>query len=123
MTPASIGNPQYIALETFKKNGEAVNTPVWVVAEDGKLFVWTGASSWKVKRIRNNPRVRLAPSDARGNPQGGWVEGTARIHEDAAAIAAMQRRLTNKYGLMYRLFSLMGRLRGRQESGVVLEIA
>ena len=76
-TLTQLGAAQYIALETYKKNGEAVKTPVWVTQEAGKLYVITEGHSWKVKRIRNNPRVRIAQSDARGNVQGDWVE-TAR---------------------------------------------
>ncbi len=71
---AELGNAKYIALETFRKSGEGVITPVWVTPEDGKLYVWTVDGSWKVKRIRNNDRVRIAVSDARGNPQSDWVE-------------------------------------------------
>ncbi len=50
-----IGDPKYIALETFRKSGEGVITPVWAVAESGKLYVWTGLNSWKVKRMRAEP--------------------------------------------------------------------
>ncbi len=57
-------------------NGTGVVTPVW-----GKLYVWTGADSWKVKRIRNNGRVRLVPSDARGNPEGEWEEQNKLLRE------------------------------------------
>lgn len=59
-----IGNPTYIALETFRKSGEGVVTPVWVTAEGDKLYVWTVGDSGKVKRIRNNGRVRIADGDA-----------------------------------------------------------
>ncbi|MCB9113344.1 MAG: PPOX class F420-dependent oxidoreductase [Caldilineaceae bacterium] len=74
-----IGNPTYIALETFRKSGEGVVTPVWVVAEGGKLYVWTVGDSGKVKRIRNNGRVHIAVSDSRGTPKSEWVEATARV--------------------------------------------
>ena len=68
MQLAEIGNPTYIVLETFRKSGEGVKTPVWVAAEDGKLYVWTVDNSGKVKRIRNNGRVRLAVSDSHAAP-------------------------------------------------------
>ena len=74
-----IGNPTYIALETFRKSGAGVVTPVWVVAENGKLYVWTVDNSGKVKRIRNNPRVRIAVSDAKGAPKSEWVEAQAQV--------------------------------------------
>jgi len=118
-----LGDPQYIALETFRKSGEGVVTPVWTVAENGKLFVWTMGGSWKAKRIRKNSRVRLAASDARGKPKGGWVEAQARILDAPEEEAKMRRRLAAKYGLMYRLFGLMTRLRGGGDGHIVLEIS
>lgn len=123
MQLTDIGNPQYIALETYRKSGEGVITPVWAVAEDGKLFVWTMGDSWKVKRIRKNPRVRLAAGDARGNPQSGWAEAQARVLDTPEEEAKMRSRLAKKYGLMYRLFGLMAKLRGGDSGHVVLEIS
>ena len=52
-----LGEAQYIALETYKKNGQAVPTPVWVTQEAGKLYVITEGNSGKVKRIRNNSQI------------------------------------------------------------------
>ena len=74
-------------LETFRKSGEGVRTPIWFAAEPAvsldsaapKLYVYTVGNSGKVKRIRNNPRVRIAPCDARGKLLGEWVEARAEI--------------------------------------------
>lgn len=88
-----IGNPTYIALETFRKSGEGVVTPVWVTAESGKFYVWTLANSGKAKRIRNNGRVRIAISDARGNPKSEWVEAKARVLSDPAEDQKQRERL------------------------------
>lgn len=121
-TLTQLGAAQYIALETYKKNGEAVKTPVWVTQEAGKLYVITEGHSWKVKRIRNNPRVRIAQSDARGNVQGDWVEATARVLEDTTAVNQQGKRLAAKYGLFYHLFMLFLKVRQRQRTSVVVEI-
>lgn len=121
-TLTQLGAAQYIALETYKKNGEAVKTPVWVTQETGKLYVITEGKSWKVKRIRNTPRVRIAQSDARGKVQGEWVEATARVLEDTAAVNQQSKRLAAKYGLFYHLFMLFLRLTQRQRQSVVIEI-
>ncbi len=118
-----IGNPTYIALETFRKSGEGVITPVWVVAEGGKLYVWTVGDSWKVKRIRNNPRVRLAVSDARGNPKSDWVEAHARVLDTPEEEARQQERLAAKYGFQFRAFQWMNKLRGDRSPHVALEIS
>lgn len=122
-TLTELGQAQYISLETFRKNGQGVKTPVWVVGEGDKLYVWTDGDSWKVKRIRHNSQVRLAKSDARGNTSGAWVTAQARVLEAPEEDKKMQQRLTQKYGLFFRLFRLMGRLRGRFGQHVVIEIA
>ncbi|MGB1252676.1 MAG: PPOX class F420-dependent oxidoreductase [Candidatus Promineifilaceae bacterium] len=116
------GAAQYIALETFRKNGTAVSTPVWVVLDDKRLLVITGRDSWKVKRIRNNPHVRLAESDMRGKVEGTFAEGQARIIEDADAIAALNQRIIKKYGLLARFISFMAWFRARDRARVVIEI-
>jgi PPOX class probable F420-dependent enzyme len=66
-TLAQFDGQNYISLETFKKSGEGVKTPVWFVAYRDALYVYTEADSWKVKRIRNNSRVRVAVCNVRGS--------------------------------------------------------
>ncbi|MFZ1399225.1 MAG: PPOX class F420-dependent oxidoreductase [Candidatus Promineifilaceae bacterium] len=122
MTLTDLGREQYISLETFRKNGQGVKTPVWVVAEGDKLYIWTQRDSWKVKRIRSNSQVRLAKSDQRGNTSGEWVSAQARVLDTPEERARMRQRLTKKYGLLARMFLLMGRLRGNNEGQVVVQI-
>ncbi|MBK7893754.1 MAG: PPOX class F420-dependent oxidoreductase [Anaerolineaceae bacterium] len=122
VTLTDLGREQYISLETFRKNGQGVKTPVWVVAEGDKLYIWTQRDSWKVKRIRSNSQVRLAKSDQRGNTSGEWVSAQARVLDTPEERARMRQRLTKKYGLLARMFLLMGRLRGNNEGQVVVQI-
>lgn len=68
-----------INLTTFRKSGEAVPTPVWYVVLEDKLYVRTEADSVKVKRIRNDGRVLLAPATVRGKRIGPESEARARI--------------------------------------------
>jgi PPOX class probable F420-dependent enzyme len=117
-----IGNPTYIALETFRKSGEGVITPVWVVAEGGKLYVWTIGDSGKVKRIRNHSRVRIAVSDSRGTPKSDWVEAHARVLDAPADEEKQRQRLASKYGWQFHLFNLMGRFSRNKTPHVALEI-
>jgi len=70
---------KYVNLATFRKNGLAVNTPVWFAEQDGKIYVMTRNDSGKHKRIRNNPTVRIAPCNFRGKITGPESPGTARI--------------------------------------------
>jgi len=77
---SSLARERHISLTTFKRDGTAVATPVWVVSDDGRrLLVWSGAQTWKVKRIRRDPNVRVTPCDAKGKVQGDSIDGTARL--------------------------------------------
>ena len=78
---AQFSGRSYISLETFKKNGQGVPTAVWFITHNGALYVYTDADSWKVKRIRNNSRVRVAVCNMRGTVKGPWVDGTASLVE------------------------------------------
>jgi uncharacterized protein len=77
--PPEIHGQKYISLKTFRKNGVAVPTPVWFGEEDGKLFVMTRGDMGKTKRIRNNPRVKIAPCTISGKATGPEFAATARI--------------------------------------------
>ena len=77
--PQEIQGQQYISLITFKKAGTPVHTPVWFAEEGDKLYVMTRSDSGKYKRIRNNPRVRIAPCTARGKVTGPESFGKARV--------------------------------------------
>ena len=109
MTEARSTNPfptleghKNINLTTFRKSGEPVVTPVWYVVLDGKLYVRTEAGSGKVKRIRNAPRVLLAPATVRGKQVGPESEARARIlvpGEEELAESAM-KLLRQRYRTM-----------------------
>lgn len=101
---------KYLLITTYRKNGTAVPTPVWVVRDGDALGVWTVADSWKVKRIRNRADVLVGPCDLRGNPTGDSVPGRAEIL-DAAGSAHCRRLIARKYGVLGRLSLLGSRLR------------
>jgi uncharacterized protein len=96
---------KYMSLETFKKNGPGVKTPVWFVLHDDALYAYTEADSWKVKRIRNNPQVRVAVCGMRGDVKGPWLDGKASIVEGEERAAA-DRLLDRKY-LLKVVFNLL----------------
>jgi uncharacterized protein len=99
---------KYALVVTFKRSGEAVPTPVWFGLDDrGRLYFRTGAEVAKLRRMRNNPRVLVAPCTVRGKPRGASVEGTARElpkDEWEHAEAAIQ----SNYGLGRRLYEGAG---------------
>lgn len=103
-----LAKENYINLETLRKSGQPMLTPVWFVEENGALFVRTIANAGKVKRVRNNPAVRVAPCTARGAVTGPWVTGRATILP-AQEDARINTLVAKKYGLMKRVFDLMQR--------------
>jgi uncharacterized protein len=110
---------RYISLETFRKTGVGVRTPVWFAVEKGILYLYTLADSGKIKRIRNNPKVRIAPSDVRGKVLGDWVDARAWILSKEEAEHA-DRLLNKKYALK-RLFDWTSRLRSQKRAYVAVQ--
>jgi uncharacterized protein len=99
MIPAELRGQKYISLATFRKTGVPVYTPVWFAEENGKLFIFTNPQSGKVKRMRNNPEVRIAPSTIRGRITGPEFAGRARILDRGESDHAREL-LKRKYWLM-----------------------
>jgi PPOX class probable F420-dependent enzyme len=123
MTPDELGRERYVNLATFRRNGREVRTPVWIAPEADKLYVYTNVTSGKVKRIRNDGRVRLAPCDLRGRLRGDWVEGRARMVEDPAGVERGLAAIERKYGWQMRLALFTSRLSGRYAQRGVIEVA
>ncbi|MCX0272514.1 PPOX class F420-dependent oxidoreductase [Nocardia zapadnayensis] len=116
-TLGAVGTADYVLLTTFRKDGTAVPTPLWAVAEEGKLYVWTVTDSWKVKRLRRNPEVTLQPCDYKGTPRGEVVHGTGRVL-DADDSARVRRLIRRKYRLTGPLV-VFGSVLRRGKSGTV----
>jgi PPOX class probable F420-dependent enzyme len=108
----SLLKESYASLTTFRKNGDAVPTPMWFAESDGIIYIYTGATSGKVKRIRNSGRVTLAPCTANGNVTGTVIEGKARIISDQQEIARAEAALAKKYGIQRRLLYLLRSVAG-----------
>lgn len=96
---------QYLSIETFRKNGVGVKTPVWFVEFNGELCFTTEPNSGKVKRMRNNPAVRVAPCKMDGTVTGDWQPATIRML-DAEDAKKVDKIYSKKYGLMKVLFEL-----------------
>jgi uncharacterized protein len=96
--PPEIHDQKYVSLTTFRKSGVAVPTPVWFGEMNDKLYVMTRSDSGKYKRIRNNPRVQVAPCTIRGKITGPQFEATARILAVEEWPAA-QKAIHQKYWL------------------------
>lgn len=121
MTPSTVENlaqAQFVLLTTFRRDGRAVPTPVWAVPLDGGLGVWTPGASGKVKRIRRDGAVTLAPCDRRGTPSGEAVPGTARVL-DAAGTRRVRDAVRRKYRVLGWVLTAMSSRRRRGGEGPV----
>lgn len=112
-----------MSLETYKKDGGAVKVPVWLVEIDGKLCFWTDSETFKVKRIRRNPKARVAPCDFRGNVHGDWFDAKAEVIEDPALVNRTRDALKKKYGWQRTLIAFINVLRGAKDRGVVIAVS
>ena len=118
---AQFGDQKYLSLETFKKNGQGVKTPVWFVLHDDALYAYTEADSWKVKRIRHNPRVRVAVCNIRGAIKGPWLDATASLVEGDERLAA-DKLLDRKYFLK-KVFNILTRINRHKRAMIKIETA
>ncbi len=118
-----LDDARYISLLSYKRDGGGVQTPVWVAPLDGKLVVFTNRDSYKVKRIRRNPAVRVARCDARGELLGSWLDATCAIVEDAAQQRRVMDALRRKYGWQLRVLNLFARIAGRDKKRAYLEVS
>ena len=106
-------NDSYINLETFKRDGTGVKTPVWAAPLDGALVVMSAGAAYKVKRLRRDPRVRVAACDVRGNVRGEWKDGKGVIVEDPAHVERAHAALRKKYGWQMAMGDFFATLTGR----------
>ena len=120
-TFADLAEAQYILLTTFTKDGRPKPVPIWAAADGDRLLVITEAKSWKVKRIRNTPRVTLATCTMGGRPTSEAVEGTAAIL-DKSQTAAVYDAIGRRYGIVGKVFNFVSKLRGGMQNNVGLEL-
>lgn len=106
---------KYLGLTTFKRDGAGVTTPVWFVVDDGQLLVLTASRSFKVRRIRRNPDVTVAPCTASGRLRGEPVPARARLLA-ASELPRVEQLLNRKYRvdriLILPIYRAVQRLRG-----------
>jgi len=102
---------KYINLETYKKDGTPIRTPVWFVIDKNLIYVITMDSTGKVKRLGNNQNVRIVPCSFKGEPKNEWVKGTAeKIRgEEADKVIKLRKK---KYGMFARLIGIFTSQKG-----------
>ncbi|RDI50944.1 PPOX class F420-dependent oxidoreductase [Nocardia mexicana] len=122
MTWDELAQTKYARLTTYKKDGTAVGTPVWVAPDGDRIVVWTNPKTWKVKRIRRNPAVTLQECDNRGRTAGGeTLSGTAEVL-DAAGTERVRGLVGRKYGMIGTLLIRAHKLFRGKDGSVGLAI-
>ncbi|OBK73560.1 PPOX class F420-dependent oxidoreductase [Mycobacterium sp. 1274761.0] len=121
VTFADVAKSQYILLTTFTKDGRPKPTAIWAAPRGDGLIAITQEKSWKVKRIRNTPRVTIAECDVKGNPKGQAVEAVATVL-DKSANAATYDAIGKRYGLLGKTFNFFSKLRGGMKNNVSIEL-
>lgn len=114
-------NQRYLNLETYRKTGNPITTPMWFAEYNGALYIYSLANAGKVKRIRNNANVRVVPSDMRGKPKGEWVKAKAQILNEREAELGHEL-LNKKYRWMKRIGDIFSRLRKRDKVVIAIEV-
>ena len=114
---------QYLNLETFRRSGAGVKTPVWFTQDGDSLFVRTIDNSGKVKRVRQNSSVNIVPCKVDGALLGMWIPATAREVKDPAIDRKVDRLLGQKYGLMKTLFGVASTVQGRKYTVLELKVS
>jgi PPOX class probable F420-dependent enzyme len=103
-----------VLLTTYKRDGIPIGTPVNIAVDGNRAFVRTFDTAWKLKRIHNNPEVKIAPSTWRGRPTGSAIRARARLLEGEESAYA-GRLLVRKHPILHRiLVPLVHRLRGNE---------
>ena len=120
-TFADVAGSEYILLTTFTKDVRPKPTAIWAVVDGDRLIAITQEQSWKVKRIRNTPRVTIAECDRGGKLKGEAVEATAAIL-DKSVNGATYDAIGKRYGVIGKVFNLFSKLRGGMDKNVTIEL-
>lgn len=90
---------KFCLLTTFKKDGQAVSSPMWFCLDGETVYMTTRGRSWKVKRMLRNPKVTIGWSNGSGTKHGKLVEAEASILTSGEEFERAKQLLNKKYGL------------------------
>ena len=121
-TVSGFEGEKVISLETYRKSGQPVRTPVWFLEENGILYVHTDDRTGKVKRIRRNPKVRVAPSHFRGKPKSEYVEARAELETGSEPVEKYRSKIYKKYGVQGTFTRFLQRFSRSRASDVIIAI-
>jgi len=108
---SQFGGEKYINLETYKKDGTGVKTPVWFVAHTDLIYIITREMTGKVKRLSNNQSVKITPCGFKGEIKGQWISGNTKVvsGEEAERVIKLRKK---KYGFFARAVGIFTSQKG-----------
>jgi len=119
---SDLDRESYISLATYRRDGRAVQTPVWFARRGDRLYVFTENDAGKVKRLRNGARARVAACNLVGRLRGDWIEARGRVVDDVKIERDAYDALHAKYGWQMKMVDFWSRLAGRIGSRAIVEI-
>ena len=121
---SDLDHARYIALTTFKRDGTAVSTPVWITGESGRYVFTTGDKAWKSQRLLRNPAIEVRVCDMRGRvkPGASVHRGTGTISTLSADIAEAEKALSAKYGWQFRATKIVDAMKRRLGRGPIQNV-
>ena len=106
-----IKSQKYISIETYRKDGTPVRTPVWFVVRNNELHIVTRDQTGKIKRLRNNQEVKIAACTIRGKITGQWMQGKGKLLTKSETQKIAEWR-DKKYGLIAKIAKFLSKSKG-----------
>ena len=123
MRPFDPGEEKYVSLVTLRKSGVEVATPVWIAQFEDAYYVFSESKAGKVKRIRNNPRVKIAACDIKGKLRDNqWIEGVASLETSDTPARAIYAAFVKKYPIQMRFGNVLSTLAGRINNRLLIKL-
>ena len=103
---------------SYKKSGELIKVQVWLSVNNGYIEFLTLADSYKIKRIRRDPRVICYI----GDKEGPSISGTAEIFMGSDSIWRVYRAYWKTHPLIMAFIALRIRRRIRNHKEVLIRV-
>ena len=120
--PFDPAQARYVSLATYRRNGKAVRTPVWIAQADRHYYVFSEGMAGKVKRIRANGRASLAACNSRGDVHSEWLEAQGRVVERSEIIERAYVALRDKYGWQMKIIDTISKMTGKYAKRAIIEL-
>ena len=108
-----------VLVTTFRRDGTPVRTPVSLAVDGDRAVIRSFERAGKTRRLRNNPKIEVAPSTTRGRATGPAIHAHARRLDGAEAKRAA-RLLRRKYPFLQGVLVPLSHRVGRAKTGTTV---